>query len=622
MQPTPGPLESKDSVPAAPTDNSPLVAHTAGQVFTPTTSAATVPAVPAEKSTLPAEPPAASPPAAERTLPPVNVQPQTQVITGGLPTVRQPKPKKRRLFVSAAALILLLGGSAAAYFGYYVPNKPENVWNSALVNTGKGYDKLSQFVVDQLQSSHKGWKLEGKFKVTGAVAADGTFKGAADKNNSRLQTSLSAAGTKLNIEARTLKSNAGSPDLYFKADGLKDLGKLFGGEDYAQMLSGVDGHWYFIDHSLLDQYASQNTGKGLDISAADVNELLKAVGGATKEYALAADPDKAAFSVKHIVGKEQQDGRSVYHYKVGVNKANFKIYTTHLCDSLAPTKIYKLLSGGRSAEQAAKECKDTSDVDKWDETSTVDVWVDRRTKLIHKIRFTDKTNKDNYLDVGQDYQGGDELPFNLAFHYKTGGSTSIFNLNLKLNMKTNALALSGSLDQPGKDAENGTFSLNISPSDSAVKVTKPSGARTFTQLLNDLGFGDQPFSTPSTAPAKKPAAKPSASRSNADKDAERKTDINALQGQLEVYNAINGYYPSLAQVNNPTWRAKNMHGFDNNALQDPDSSSQILAASPAKRVYAYQTSPASCDGGTKQCTSYTLTATLSDGSKYSKQSLI
>src|SRR5438105_14972551 len=61
------------------------------------------------------------------------------------------------------------------------------------------------------------------------------------------------------------------------------------------------------------------------------------------------------------------------------------------------------------------------------------------------------------------------------------------------------------------------------------------------------------------------------------RDTERKTDINALHGQLEAYQAQNGKYPSLDQINengsaNAGWRSTNMKGLDAAALADPNNS--------------------------------------------------
>lgn len=114
------------------------------------------------------------------------------------------------------------------------------------------------------------------------------------------------------------------------------------------------------------------------------------------------------------------------------------------------------------------------------------------------------------------------------------------------------------------------------------------------------------------------------------RDTERKTDINALHGQIEAYEAENGKYPSLGEINEDAshvgWRSTYMKGLDPAALKDPNGTASTLATSPAANVYSYEVTPVGCDngdgGGTGgDCTAYTLTATLEQGGTYQKQSL-
>lgn len=106
------------------------------------------------------------------------------------------------------------------------------------------------------------------------------------------------------------------------------------------------------------------------------------------------------------------------------------------------------------------------------------------------------------------------------------------------------------------------------------------------------------------------------------RDTERKTDINALHGQLEAYQAQNGKYPTLTDVNDSTWRTANMKGLSGDALQDPNGDAQTLEAASDANDYSYVAAPADCDNGAAgDCTSYTLTATLEGGGTYVKQSL-
>ena len=109
------------------------------------------------------------------------------------------------------------------------------------------------------------------------------------------------------------------------------------------------------------------------------------------------------------------------------------------------------------------------------------------------------------------------------------------------------------------------------------------------------------------------------------RDTERKTDINALHGQLEAYQAQNGKYPTLANVNDTDWRGLNMKGLDPAALADPNNAaSQALVAGAEVNKYSYVATPANCDNGAAggaDCIQYTLTATLEGGGTYEKLSL-
>ncbi|MEK7603160.1 MAG: type II secretion system protein [Patescibacteria group bacterium] len=106
------------------------------------------------------------------------------------------------------------------------------------------------------------------------------------------------------------------------------------------------------------------------------------------------------------------------------------------------------------------------------------------------------------------------------------------------------------------------------------------------------------------------------------RNTERKTDVKALHGQVEAYYAQNGKYPTLANMNDSSWRTTNMKGLDAEALQDPKGTAQTLVAAAAANSYAYAVTPSGCDNGVGgDCTGYTLTATLEGGGTYAKTAL-
>lgn len=107
------------------------------------------------------------------------------------------------------------------------------------------------------------------------------------------------------------------------------------------------------------------------------------------------------------------------------------------------------------------------------------------------------------------------------------------------------------------------------------------------------------------------------------RNAQRQTDINAVQSHVEAFYAQNGYYPTLAHLNDSTWRATNTKGLDPEALKDPKGAAQTLVAAPAANSYAYDvetSASGSCAADETTCAQYVLTATLEGGGTYVKQS--
>ncbi len=106
------------------------------------------------------------------------------------------------------------------------------------------------------------------------------------------------------------------------------------------------------------------------------------------------------------------------------------------------------------------------------------------------------------------------------------------------------------------------------------------------------------------------------------RDRTREADINALHSQIEYYYGQNGTYPTLANLNDATWRSTNLKGLDSEALKDPKGASATLVATPASSAYSYAVTPANCDNGSAgDCTAYVLTATYEGGGTFVKNSL-
>lgn len=118
------------------------------------------------------------------------------------------------------------------------------------------------------------------------------------------------------------------------------------------------------------------------------------------------------------------------------------------------------------------------------------------------------------------------------------------------------------------------------------------------------------------------------------RNGDRQSDIDSLRRQLESYYAGTDHYPTLANLNDGQWRAKNLPKIKAGDIDDPrwkkDGSAcakkgrPILSSKPAVNCYSYQvtTSDGSpCDNNDAPCVHYTLTANLEGGEKYVKASL-
>lgn len=414
--------------------------------------------------------------------------PEVPGTPASVPSVKSDKKLFGKIGLIPAAVIgaaILIGGSAAAYFGLVVPNQPENIWKAALNNTAAGYDKFVDY--GDKQKDTKGGSIKGTFKFDSPeMVIDGSIDGKFDKKNSNINLDAGAAGTRLKFNLLTnIPDGASMPDIYVKAEGLDGLAGLLGGGDPAagEMLAGLNNQYYFIDHTLLEQYENQAIGGAAsgvnDIKPEDVVDLLKQFGEVNKEYVFTTDESKAIFAVKEEVVKETVDGRDVFHFKVAVKKEQLKAWNQAVCDRLVDHKVVKALSTGTSDEDRKKECLDTSDIDSVDENKTADVWVDMKTKLIRTVRVTDDDN--NHVDFGLLYDGGDEYPLYMTMKNQERGDTTV---KVTLNTKTNSVALvvDAGIKSDGQES-NIDATLTFQPSNEAVDFTKPEGAKSLSDLI-------------------------------------------------------------------------------------------------------------------------------------------
>jgi hypothetical protein len=441
-------------------------------------------------------------------LPPASTEIHSAPVT--MPGSGPKKSNKKKLLLGIViGLIILIGGSAGAYFGTILPNKPENMWKAALENTADGYDRLVEY--SSTKKDIKGVKAKGSLKLEGTAAGDGKIDAQTYEGNGKYNFDIGFAGSRYELEGLTIvPEGAKSPDMYFRVKGIKGLGGLLQASPFAEtgpFLDSLDGQWIFVDHTLFDQLASTAKQQSTpSLSRDDITTIAKAVGEVNRDYLFSDTPDKQVLTVAQQIGREDRDGRSTYHYKVGVNKENLKMYITALKERLKQTKL-KELFGEESYNQYFDSLLANIDRQNFEASDTADVWVDTKTKLIRIIRFTDKKQTENYAEVGLLYNGGDEYPFLLDFHFPKDSQPGTALIKTTLNTKTDTVKIDLTADLTGEEKEKITGELTLEPNNQPVEVTKPEGAKPVMEIVGALyggflgGFGgeldssglDQPF---------------------------------------------------------------------------------------------------------------------------------
>lgn len=131
-----------------------------------------------------------------------------------------------------------------------------------------------------------------------------------------------------------------------------------------------------------------------------------------------------------------------------------------------------------------------------------------------------------------------------------------------------------------------------------------------------------PASTPPSTPAvNQPVSNPAPKIAG---DTERKNDIDALFKQLDTYYVSKGKYPTLTEMNTPTFRSQYLPSLTLDQLKDPAGTAAQLVGAPTKNAYAYAVTNdqgQQCDNKLVECQFFTLTAVFSTGESYVRRAV-
>lgn len=436
--------------------------------------------------------PASAPPP-----PPPGSPQQSTIEPNGMPgvgVIPPQKPSRRKLFVIVGAATVFVAGLATYAFAYYLPNKPENVWQSALSRTGEGYQRLVDYASsDKVAKRYKTADVEGAFTYDSeGFATDGTIKASMDDKNGTFSADMGLGITRLTLDGVVKDAaNSDSPDLYVKTGGIKGLGALYG----LPQLDSLDGQWITLDHSFFDSFiqGSESVAFGMPTDE-DVTGAAEVLGRVSNKYLFTADKSNAVLAMREYVGKEQVDGKETMHYKVAVNKTNLTRYLEELGTELDKTTLNdwaqssysKSLSELLELEEAQKAAG------RLNGSEPIDAWVNTKTKMLRQVRFADTKQPDtNYAELIFDYDGGDELPFGLNVRSTVDETDVTASFDLTLNMDTDIMTLKGDIKDDAETTKStGSFDLTIKPGSGDVAAEVPAGAISLSEALNMIGLNE------------------------------------------------------------------------------------------------------------------------------------
>lgn len=254
-------------------------------------------------------------------------QAQQQVTTGD--SSAKPKKLKRKPIVVALVLIVALllvgGGSAFAYFGYLVPNKPNNVMKQAVVNAVNPETLKSFGVVATITPKAD----SGDTPTTIAVTAGSN-------------STVSGADFKVEFSAIKLSGsvlvNTGDDTLYVKINELPSLLGLVGLQT-GQLQSKISGKWLKITPDTARQAVDvKNEGIASD---ACLSELGKLVSSDTFKNQLATLYTANEFANAAKVGTDTVNNVRSAKYQITVNNTTANAFitatSTYLKDQLGKT---------------------------------------------------------------------------------------------------------------------------------------------------------------------------------------------------------------------------------------------------------------------------------------------
>lgn len=435
---------------------------------------------------------------------------------GPLPTepiIRPVKQGKGKLVAGLSIMsLLLLGGVAAAYQFLYVPNTPAAIFKTGMQRSGETLEKLVAEATDEpnLKAVEQS-VVNGKVKIeSDGSTYGGTLAMSNDLDTSDVDLAVNMTdqdGKKTNIGLELLlqvPEGKRLPDTYFKLQGIKELGL----EQYIAGIDTYENQWVGISAEFLEElYPVEAEAAPAEeaLSAADLAEVSRAVLGNVRTYVLTDDPAVAVLQQKRFVGTEQIGSDiTANRYVVSVNKANAKKFCQSVINDVTATDGFKRLPGVTSEtidvdkRSAIEACN--KEIDEMKDADTIELWIDTSYKLVSKVRFTEIDQPKSYVEFGQLYKGGDELPLFVSMHDEDERLDG--RLDMVSNLRQGTTTIKVSYDARGESPFGMNLDLDVKPADKPVEVQKPATFTPLEDVLKRLGLDEAgPVLPTTTLPA-------------------------------------------------------------------------------------------------------------------------
>ncbi len=532
-----------------------------------------------------------------------------------------PARSRRKKVVAVFAVLAIVLGVTGYTFGLYMPNRPEQIWQVGMTRSGQAFE---QFVHDATDAgtgqAYEAARLTGKLELSGKDQKyGGTISSVLSPNKSDNEMRLAlkdGQGKDQNVSLKLLSQlpdGAAYPNTFLKYSGLAPLG-------FDALLPGIrdfENTWISVPsdyvQSLLPVDQTKPASKAR-LTQKDAAALGKIMTASSREFIFTNDPAKAVLVPRQFIGTEQlEDGLLANHYKVGFHRQHALSFCEALSSRLAAAEAYRKLPGAKGDRTADKKqmlsaCKDEF-ANKIDDKDSLDLWIDKKYKLVRKVRVSDQKNVKNYLEIGHAYKGGDTVPLFLTLH--SDAEKYEGRMDMTINRTTNVVTGGMFYRSKGKVPFGVTATMELKPYKGELTVARPAAVVSVAEVLKKLGIDPaHPFQV---TPQQTTSA---TARGHADSvqkalDAERQTDILALQARLEAYYGDKGFYPGLTELNSPEWRLTNMRGLDPEVYSDPLGRRSTFAVNASVGQYGYSAS--GCGITRSDCQLYRLEARLSDG---------